>query len=108
MRIAMIAASAALASMSTTAYAADIYSKGGSFKDGPVAYEAPSPIWAGLYVGGSAGFGVGNTTGQLKFDEETLFSDEDGSINGEPSLHTARVVLSYRINPFHEALDGSK
>jgi outer membrane immunogenic protein len=67
MRKVMIAALAALASMSTTAYAADMYSKG-SMKDGPVEYEAPVFTWAGLYVGGSAGFGVGDTSGQLKFD----------------------------------------
>ena len=247
MRIALIAASAALASMSTTAYAADIYSKGGSLKDGPVAYEAPK-TWTGFYIGVGVGAGASNTDLSLnvdereksessdtlevfgldgiggegafgtlqvgydrqvssgfvigafadydfsgistevrslrgsadidldhtwsigaragflanpdtlvyalvaytqgeydlselgggdldvegfsfgggietrladnwtlkaeyrftQFDEETLFSDEDGSINGEPSLHTARVVLSYRINPFQERLDGSK
>jgi len=82
----MIAASAALASMSTTAYAADIYSKGGSLKDGPVAYEAPSPIWAGLYVGGSAGFGVGNTTGQLKFDEREQEESDSASVQGGPDF----------------------
>ena len=242
MRIAMIAASAALASMSTTAYAADIYSKGGSLKDGPVAYEA-AKTWTGFYIGVGVGAGASNTDlsvneddgeGSLEvfgldgiggegafgtlqvgydrqlssgfvvgafadydfsgistevrfgggsvdidldhtwsigaragflanpdtlvyalvaytqgeydlsefgggdldvegfsfgggietrladnwtlkgeyrftqFDEETLISGEGGSLDAEPSLHTARVVLSYRINPFHEALDGSK
>ena len=244
MRIAMIAASAALASMSTTAYAADIYSKGGSLKDGPVAYEA-AKTWTGFYIGGGVGAGASNTDLSLyandgdssaslevfgldgiggegafgtlqvgydrqvssgfvigafadydfsgistevrafgqsadidldhtwsigaragflanpdtlvyalvaytqgeydlsefgggdldvegfsfgggietrladnwtlkgeyrftQFDEETLFESRGVSLDGEPSLHTARVVLSYRINPFHEALDGSK
>lgn len=75
MRRAIIAALAAAASMSTTAYAADLH--GGSLKDAPVAYDAPAAIWAGLYVGGSAGFGVGDTSGKLKFgkkgrDEESV------------------------------------
>jgi len=81
--------------MGTTAYAADLHG-GGSLKDAPTAYDAPAAIWAGLYVGGSAGFGVGNTTGHLKFDEReqeekrgpdfaSLFSsdyDVDGAIYG--------------------------
>jgi outer membrane immunogenic protein len=58
--------------MSTTAYAADLH--GGSLKDAPAAYDAPAAIWAGLYVGGTVGFGVGNTTGQLKKDSK----EEDG------------------------------
>lgn len=61
MRRTTIAAFAAAASMSTTAYAADL--SGGSMKDAPAEYDAPAPIWAGLYVGGTVGFGVGNTTG---------------------------------------------
>ena len=54
--------------MSTTAYAADL--SGGSLKDAPAAYDAPATIWAGLYVGGSVGFGVGDTTGKLKHDRK--------------------------------------
>lgn len=38
-------------------------------KDAPSAYDAPAAIWAGLYVGGWAGFGVGNTSGRLTFDK---------------------------------------
>ena len=66
MRKALIAAIAAVAGMSTAAYAADL--GGGSMKDAPEAYEAPA-IWSGFYVGGSVGFGVGNSTGQLKFKD---------------------------------------
>ena len=80
MRKVLIAAFAAVAGMSTAAYAADL---GGSMKDAPEAYEAPA-IWSGFYVGGSVGFGVGKTTGQLKFDQpeivltKTNLSEEDG------------------------------
>jgi outer membrane immunogenic protein len=77
MRRAIIAAFAAVASMSTTAYAADLH--GGSLKDAPATYDAPAAIWAGLYIGGSAGFGVGNTTGQLNFDRQVeVLAKSDG------------------------------
>ena len=69
MRKALIAAIAAVAGMSTAAYAADL--GGGSMKDAPEAYEAPA-IWSGFYVGGSVGFGVGSSTGQLKFDHPDI------------------------------------
>jgi outer membrane immunogenic protein len=42
--------------VSVSAYAADL--SGGSVKDAPVAY-GPQHSWAGLYVGGSAGYGSG-------------------------------------------------
>lgn len=60
MRRAMIAAFAALAGMSTTAYAADMYSKGGSLKDAPEAYEAPK-TWTGFYIGVGVGAGASVT-----------------------------------------------
>lgn len=66
MRKTLIAAAAALAGVSVSAHAADIH--GGSMKDAPV-YAPSSPLWTGLYVGGSVGFGVGDTSGKLKFDE---------------------------------------
>jgi outer membrane immunogenic protein len=86
MRRAIIAAFAATATMGTTAYAADLHSKGGSLKDAPVAHDAPAAIWAGLYVGGSAGFGAGDTSGRLKFnkrDEEDYETVERLSFDGE-------------------------
>ena len=43
-----------------------------------------------------------------QFNDENFYRDESFSIDAEPSVHTARVVLSYRIDPFHEALDASK
>jgi hypothetical protein len=42
MRIALIAAAAAFTGMSLSAHAADIY--GGSLKDEPVVYEAPTQV----------------------------------------------------------------
>jgi outer membrane immunogenic protein len=63
MHRAIIAALAAFLGMGTAAYAADL---GGSLKDGPapVAY-GPGYSWAGLYIGGSVGFGVGDTSGKI-------------------------------------------
>lgn len=49
----------------------------GSMKDAP-APIAPVHIWAGLYVGGSLGFGVGDTTGQLEFDEDRHVEHDGG------------------------------
>ena len=74
MRKTLIAAIAALTSMGVSAHAADIY--GGSYKDAPVVY-APAPIWAGLYVGGSVGFGVGDTSGSIEFDRRRFEGDDD-------------------------------
>lgn len=64
MRIAIIAASAALLSVSA-AHAGDLYDK--SLKDTP-SYAA-APTWGGLYIGGSAGFGVGDTTDKVDIDD---------------------------------------
>lgn len=41
----------------------------GSMKDAPVEPIAPVHIWAGLYVGGSLGFGVGDTSGELEMGD---------------------------------------
>ena len=84
MRRTIIAAFAAVASMSTTAYAADL-GGGGSLKDAPAAYDAPAAIWAGLYVGGSAGFGVGDTSGKLMFDryDTPVLSKATSRMDGE-------------------------
>jgi outer membrane immunogenic protein len=42
-----------------------------------------------------------------QFDEESFGSDYL-NLSVEPSVHTARAVLSYRFNPFERSLDGSK
>lgn len=58
----IIAGFAALVGLSAAAHAADL---GGSFKDGPAPVASYAPIWAGFYVGGSVGFGTGDTSGKL-------------------------------------------
>jgi outer membrane immunogenic protein len=62
----MIAVLAASVGVCGTASAADL---GGSLKDDVAPMAAYSPIWAGLYVGGSVGFGTGDTSGQISFDK---------------------------------------
>jgi outer membrane immunogenic protein len=59
----IIAVLAASVGVCGAASAADL---GGSLKDDVAPVAAYSPIWTGLYVGGSVGFGVGDTSGQLK------------------------------------------
>jgi outer membrane immunogenic protein len=58
----IIAGFAALVGMAGAVHAADL---GGSYKDGPAPVASYAPIWAGLYVGGSVGFGTGDTSGKL-------------------------------------------
>jgi outer membrane immunogenic protein len=47
-----------------------------------------------------------------QFDAETIFAiggeGESLDVDFEPSVHTGRVVLSYRINPFERGLEPSK
>jgi outer membrane immunogenic protein len=62
----VMAAAAAFVGVAGIASAADL---GGSYKDAPIASYGPRHSWAGLYIGGSAGFGVGDTSGQLKFGD---------------------------------------
>jgi outer membrane immunogenic protein len=60
----IVAALAAVVGFSGAALADGMYSKpAASYKDAPIVVS--SPTWAGLYIGGTAGFGVGNTSGQL-------------------------------------------
>jgi outer membrane immunogenic protein len=63
----MIAAFAALAGMSTTSYAADIY--GGSMKDAPVEYAAPAASWTGFYIGVGVGGGASVTDLSVNVEE---------------------------------------
>jgi outer membrane immunogenic protein len=58
----IIAGFTALIGMGAAAHAADL---GGSLKDGPAPVASYAPIWAGLYVGGSVGFGAGDTSGKI-------------------------------------------
>ena len=46
-----------------------------------------------------------------QFDGETIFGGGDDdclNVDFEPSVHTGRVVLSYRINPFEPAIEPYK
>lgn len=113
-----IAAFAAVASKSTTACAADLHG-GGSLKD------APAAIWAGLYVDGRAGFGVGNQhvqtpegrqrdegdyepaevhcfEGESGFDVTSQFRsdhDVDGAIHGVHVGYIASATISCSAAP---------
>jgi len=60
------AATAACLGMATPAMAGGMYE--GSMKDAPVEPIVHAPIWAGLYVGGTVGFGTGDTSGKLDID----------------------------------------
>jgi len=71
------AAAAAYLGMAGSAVAGGMYEGEGSMKDAP-APMPPVHIWAGLYVGGSAGFGVGDTSGQLNFHIDDKILEECG------------------------------
>ncbi|MGF1621540.1 MAG: outer membrane protein [Rhodomicrobiaceae bacterium] len=43
-----------------------------------------------------------------QFDSENVIDYRGFNLDIEPSVHTARVVLSYRINPFERSLDPYK
>jgi len=43
-----------------------------------------------------------------QFDEEGIFEFGPYGLDAEPSVHTARAVLSYRINPFERSLETYK
>jgi outer membrane immunogenic protein len=70
MRKTFAAGIAVFCSMSLTADAADL--SGASLKDAPVAY-GPAHSWAGLYVGGSAGFAKGDLSEARTMD--VLYED---------------------------------
>ncbi len=73
----LVAAFAALMGVGS-AQAADLGGGyGGSLKDAPVV-QSYAPSWAGLYIGGSVGFGVGDTSGKARFDDFD-YEDEDVS-----------------------------
>jgi outer membrane immunogenic protein len=81
--------------MSASAHAADL--RGGSLKDAPV-YAAPA-IWSGLYVGGSVGFGVGDTTGALKFEDGDYVEElRDGGGDEFGDFLSALFSSDYDVN----------
>jgi len=65
-KLAFCAATAACLGMAAPAMADGMYE--GSMKDAPVEPFVHAPIWAGLYVGGTVGFGTGDTSGKLDID----------------------------------------
>ena len=68
----VMAAAAAFVGGAAVANAADL---GGSLKDAPVDNYGPGYSWAGLYVGASAGFGVGDTSTAIS--NITWYREED-------------------------------
>lgn len=49
------------------AYAADVYQRGGSLKDEPA--PIVTPLWTGIYVGGSVGYGWGDVSNTFDIDK---------------------------------------
>lgn len=106
----IIAGYAALIAMGGAVHAADL---GGSFKDGPAPVASYAPIWAGLYVGGSVGFGTGDTSGKLTDfnydrkgnDEPTklsrAFSDQSEGGGGLGSLFSSDYDVNGAIYGAH-------
>jgi len=70
------AAAAAYLGMAGAAVAGGMYEGEGSMRDAP-APMPPIHIWAGLYVGGSLGFGVGDTAGELQTPENGQYIPND-------------------------------
>lgn len=101
MRKASLAAVAVLAGMgAVSAQAADLRS--GSLKDAPVV-ETYAPTWAGLYIGGSAGFGVGDTSGKL--DLPNYHGEYEGPV---VYSYNEEKDYSYNINNLLERIFQSK
>jgi outer membrane immunogenic protein len=82
------AAAAAYLGMAGSAVAGGMYEGEGSMKDAPAPLP-PVHIWAGLYVGGTVGFGTGDTSGKLDINVERRRYEND---NGHtPSLSEVYV-----------------
>ena len=75
---AMGLALAGVIGLSSAANAADIYHRGGSLKDEPG--PAIFPTWAGLYVGGSVGYGWGDVSNDFTFCD--LDCKDSDNMNG--------------------------
>jgi outer membrane immunogenic protein len=102
----MIAAAVALVGGANIANAADL---GGSYKDEPIASYGPSYSWAGLYVGGSAGFGTGDT--ETNIEGFKLFDyDMNGAIYGAHvgyNLQRGNVVFGIEASINGTDMDGA-
>jgi outer membrane immunogenic protein len=102
-----IAAVAAFVGSIGIANAADL---GGSYKDEPIASYGPSYSWAGLYVGGSAGFGTGDTQTTI---EGRSFADYEvnGAIFGAHvgyNFQRGNVVFGVEAGINGTDMDGSQ
>jgi outer membrane immunogenic protein len=95
-RVALLAA--ALIGSASVASAADL----GSYKEEPVASYGPGFSWAGLYIGGSAGFGVGDTQKSVSnFDCDRCGEGVDRLLGSIPSLSIADYDLNGAIYGAH-------
>ena len=86
------AAAAAYLGMAGSAVAGGMYEGEGSMKDAP-APMPPAYIWAGLYVGGSLGFGVGDTAGELQTPENGQYNPPD-VIHTKPEATQTFAIMS--------------
>lgn len=94
----VMAAVAAFVGGATVANAADL---GESYKDAPVENYGPGYSWAGLYVGASAGFGVGDTSTAIsnitlfrELDIPGSFKAADYDLNG--AIYGAHVGYNFQ------------
>lgn len=103
----MIAAAAAFVGAGTVANAADL---GGSYKDAPIESYGPGFSWAGLYVGGTAGFGVGQSESTI--EGISLFDyDVEGAVYGAHigyNLQRGNIVFGVEAGFNGTELSGSE
>jgi outer membrane immunogenic protein len=103
----MIAAAAAFVGAGNAAYAADL---GGSYKDGPIDSYGPGYSWAGLYIGGSAGFGTGKT--ETSYEDISLLKyDLDGAVYGAHlgyNLQRGNIVFGVELGINGTEFEGSE
>jgi outer membrane immunogenic protein len=78
---------AGLIGFSGAAHAADVYTKGGGLKDEPG--TALPPVWAGLYVGGSIGYGRGDVSDTITLTFDPIFSGTGSVTEGSDDLNGA-------------------
>jgi outer membrane immunogenic protein len=96
----MMAAGAVFIGGASLASAADL---GGSYKDEPIASYGPAYSWAGLYIGGSAGFGTGDTQTTLSaFDDSLKIADYD--ING--AIYGAHIGYNFQRGAYVFGLEA--
>jgi outer membrane immunogenic protein len=101
---------ASIVGVSVPAYAADL--GGGSIKDAPVAY-GPQHSWAGLYVGGSAGYGSGELDRTRTQDVVWGMGNVTQSFRGESSrdldgaIYGAHIGYNWQFGHIVAGLEAS-